>query len=446
MYRMKIFVQAESLQKRTETMTENGRTIIIGLDGVPFGMIKELVETGVMPNTAKIISQGIFKKMRSSIPEVSSVAWSSMITGKNPAEHNIYGFTDLLPNSYQMTFPNFNDLKSPPFWEQLDGESVIMNVPSTYPVREMNGVLISGFVSIDFEKSIHPKSLVPQLKDMDYRLDVDSQKAHRSMEQFLEDVDRTLEARIKAYKFLFENYNWRTFMLVFTATDRLMHFLWNAYEDKNHKYHNHFLKHFGTIDGAIGEINDKINDNDLLIMLSDHGFERLDYDIYINYLLREQDLLAFKQDEDINLKNICFGTKAFALDPARIYLNYKDKYPCGTIERVDAEDILDRLDKIFRDLEVDGRKVIKDIYRKQELYSGPYLENAPDMVLVAEKGFNLKGSVKADKLADKAIFTGKHTQHDAFLVVKGLSNNDAIPDSPSVTDVISIFQNTKEVV
>ena len=423
-------------------MTRNGKTVIIGLDGVPFGMIENLADNGIMPNTAELISEGIFKKMLSSIPEVSSVAWSSMITGKNPAEHDIYGFTDLLPNSYQMTFPNYNDLKAPPFWEMMEGKSVIMNVPSTYPVREMNGVHISGFVSINFEKSIHPKSLVPQLKDMDYRLDVDSEKAHRSMELFLSDVEVTLDARIETYRYLFDNQNWQTFMLVFTATDRLLHFLWDAYEDKNHKYHTHFLEHFRTIDTAIGEIRNRLNDNDLLIMVSDHGFEGLDYDIYINHLLKEEGFLKFEPPQEMNLKNIHEDTKAFVLDPARIYLHRKGKYPRGTVEDGDAEEILSQLENIFRCLEVDDRKVIKDIYRKKELYSGPYLENAPDMVLVAEKGFNLKGSIKADKLADKAIFTGKHTQDDAFLIVRGLTDNSVVPDIPTVRDVVSIFCNS----
>ena len=68
-------------------------------------------------------------------------------------------------------------------------------------------------------------------------------------------------------------------MLVFTATDRLMHFLWDVYEDKDHKYHNLFLEHFRKIDQAVGEINARLNDDDLLIMHSDHGFERLGKDI-----------------------------------------------------------------------------------------------------------------------------------------------------------------------
>ena len=424
-------------------MIKNPKTIIIGLDGVPFGMIKDFAETGVMPQTAKLISQGIFRVMCSSVPEVSSVAWSSMITGTNPGQHGIFGFVDLSAGSYKMRFPNFDDLKAPPFWDLWEGESVIINVPSTYPVKAMNGVLISGFVSIDFEKSVYPKSLVPDLKRLDYRLDVDSQKAHNSIELFLEDLDKTLDARIEAYRYLWDNSNWQTFMLVFTATDRLMHFLWNAYEDTDHKYHNLFLEHFRRIDGVIGEIAGKIGDEDLLIIHSDHGFERLDYDVYINYLLMQEGFLQIKDTWNIALDNIDYGTKAFVLDPARIYLNRKGRYPCGTVNQTDIAEILDRLEKLFSSLRINGRKVIRDIYRKEQLYAGPYVENAPDMVLVGAEGFNLKANIKAEKLYDKGFFSGKHTQDTAFLMIRGLSNTSIVPDIPAISDIRAIAENDR---
>ena len=424
-------------------MIKNAKTVIIGLDGVPFGMIKDFAETGVMPNTAELISQGIFKKMNSSIPEVSSVAWSSIITGQNPGQHGIFGFTDLAPDSYQLRFPNFYDLKSPPFWDLANGRSIIINVPSTYPVRDMNGVHISGFVSIDIRKSVHPPSLIPKLKELDYRLDVDSQKAHKDLGLFMEDVDQTLSARVRTYKYLWDYTDWQVFMFVFTGTDRLMHFLWSAYEDENHQYHKDFLEHFRKIDEVIGQVNERISDDDTLILLSDHGFERLDKDIYINRFLMKEGLLTLRQGNEPNLANIDYPTKAFALDPARIYLNLKEKFPCGTVDQAESEALLSQLENLFRSLEIDGRKVIRDIYRKEQLYSGPYLENAPDLVLVGAKGFNLKASVKADRLTDKAIFSGKHTQDSAFLIVKGLADKSIVPEIPAVWNIKGIVEKSK---
>ena len=75
------------------------RAILIGLDGVPLGIIEDFADKGIMSNIKEIIQQGIITRMQSSIPEISSVAWSSIVTGKNPGEHGIFGFTDLFPNS-----------------------------------------------------------------------------------------------------------------------------------------------------------------------------------------------------------------------------------------------------------------------------------------------------------------------------------------------------------
>jgi len=258
------------------------KLIIIGLDGVPFGLIQKLSSDGVMPNTQKLLTLGIFKKMESTIPEVSSVAWSSIITGENPGSHGVFGFTDFRPFSYEIYFPNFNTLKTPTFWEKFNKKSILINIPSTYPVKEMNGVHISGFVSIELVKSVYPKSLIPKLKEMDYRLDVDSSKAHSSMELFLEDIEKTLNALISTYRYLWENYTWEIFMLVFTTTDRLLHFLWVA-QEKNHKYYNEFIRHFQEIDRIIGEIANRIDKDDVIIILSDHGFGNLEKHFNINF-------------------------------------------------------------------------------------------------------------------------------------------------------------------
>ena len=410
------------------------RLIIIGLDGVPFGLLKEFAETAVMPNTAELISDGVFKKINSSIPEISSVAWSSIITGENPGQHGIFGFTDLFANSYKMRFPKFRDLKSPPFWNLSKGKSVIINVPSTYPVENMNGVHISGFVSIDIEKSVYPTYLIAQLKNFDYRLDVNCERAHQDLSLFLQDLDETLIARIKASEYLWDYIDWQSFMLTFTGTDRLMHFLFDAYENKAHKHHNDFLKHFRRIDTAIGDILSKATKNDAIIMLSDHGFERLEKDVYVNHLLASEGFLTFKPNTEPKLVNIDSATKAFALDPARIYINKKGKYPAGTVDLKDKGACLKDLEKLFSALTIDGKKVIKYVYRKEDVYSGPYLESAPDMILIADKGFNLKGAMAAGKLTDKGPFTGKHNYHQAFFITNYKAMDTSLNDNPSVID------------
>ncbi|MGE4286322.1 MAG: alkaline phosphatase family protein [Phycisphaerae bacterium] len=419
-----------------------GRTILIGLDGVPVEVIKRYAEDGTMPNMAKLIEKSVFRQTQSSIPEVSSTAWSSIITGTNPGEHGIYGFTELRPNSYKLRFPNYNDVKVKPFWERWDGESVIVNVPATYPVRPMNGAHISGFVSIDINKSVYPREIIGDLQELDYRLDVDSRKAHRSMEDFLDDLDLTLDARIAAYRYLWNEYkNWKTFMLVFTGTDRLMHFLYKAFEQEDHLYSCAFRLHFSRIDHIIGEIVESLHKDDLLVIMSDHGFEVLDNEIFVNKYLEVQGYLSFEGPAD--WENISGRTKAFALDPARIYINRTGKYPRGCVGEAEAESLISELAEMFEQWEIDGKKVIRSIYRSEALYSGPEAVNAPDLVLVANKGFNLKGAIAGPRVVAKGIFSGKHTQDTSFCLYYGLKHPENVPETLRIDDIIHVIERER---
>ena len=87
------------------------RTVIIGLDGMPYRLIETLSESGRMPSTQALIEGGVLRQMASSIPGISCAAWSSIITGKNPAEHAVFGFADFAPRTYRMTFPNCDSLR-----------------------------------------------------------------------------------------------------------------------------------------------------------------------------------------------------------------------------------------------------------------------------------------------------------------------------------------------
>ena len=418
--------------------SKQSRIVIIGLDGMPYGLIKDLAENGTMPNMKALIEEGAFRQMASSIPEISSVAWSSIITGKNPGEHGIFGFTDLMPNSYSMYFPGFRNLCTKPFWERENSpRSVIINVPSTYPAREFNGVLISGFVALDLKKATYPSSLVPKLKEMGYKMDVDSQKGHKSIDLFLHDLQATLDARIAAYRYLWKQEEWQNFMLVFTGTDRLAHFLWEAYEDKSHEYHSVFLDHLHQVDAAIGEIVDSLSEDESMLLLSDHGFESLDREVYTNAILKKAGLLLF-EDNSTNLRDIDQNAKAFALDPARIYIHTKDRYPRGNVTRTERESIINDIVNLFAEIKIDGREVIRAIYRKEEIFSGPLMDQAPDLVLVADKGFNMKANTKVDALYGNGPFTGKHSQPDAFLLIKANKDVD-IPVHPHVSDVVGIL-------
>jgi predicted AlkP superfamily phosphohydrolase/phosphomutase len=232
-------------------------------------------------------------------------------------------------------------------------------------------------------------------------------------------------------------------MLVFTGTDRLAHFLWDAYEQEAHPHHDAFLEHLARVDAVIGEIADRLRPRDRLIMLSDHGFERLDKELYVNWPLRQDGWLAFEEGGPARLTNVAQETKAFALDPGRIYLHMQTKYPRGSVSPQDRASVLEDLEAIYRSLEVEGQPAIQRVYRKEEIYAGPYLDRAPDLVLLAHTGYNLRATIDPGQLWDTGIRTGKHSP-DAFLLAAGDVDPAAIPPEPTVEDVVGVMKHGTE--
>src|SRR5262249_32670756 len=135
--------------------------------------------------------------------------------------------------------------------------SIVINVPSTYPAQPLNGILVSGFVAIDLNKATYPPELVPKLKELDYRIDVDARKVQQSHEALMDDILKTLERRVETLLYLFDKEPWDLFIGVITSTDRLQHFFWDAIEDESHKYHSAFCDYYKRVDNFLGQISER---------------------------------------------------------------------------------------------------------------------------------------------------------------------------------------------
>jgi len=78
---------------------EKKRVVVLGIDGVPYSLLKRFISEDVMPNLAGLQEKGILAPMTASIPEVSSTSWSTFMTGVNPGKHGIYGFMEVLKDT-----------------------------------------------------------------------------------------------------------------------------------------------------------------------------------------------------------------------------------------------------------------------------------------------------------------------------------------------------------
>jgi predicted AlkP superfamily phosphohydrolase/phosphomutase len=395
------------------------QVMILGLDGTPYTLLQRFMKEGVMPNLAGIVQEGSLVQMDTSIPEISSTAWTTFFTGVNPAKHGIYGFIDLKPRSYEIYFPNANHVQAKSLWERL-GEhqkrSMVLNVPSTYPARPLNGLLVSGFVAIDLAKATYPSSLIPILKESGYQLDVDATKAQQSLDLFAKELSTSLESRTEVLWRLLTQESWDLFIGVITETDRMHHYLWSAVEDPASPYHDFFKSLFRRVDQWIGKVYDWFRGKGLFMIMSDHGFHKIEQEIYLNHWLREEGYLSFTQNPPQSLQEIDPKSRAFALDPSRIYIHLQGKYPAGgVLPGEEYHRLREELKEKALKLAVNGVPVVKRVYFKEEIYQGPLLETAPDLVLLPNRGFDLKGTISKRALTGRTLFTGMHTQDDAFL-------------------------------
>lgn len=403
------------------------RVFLMGLDGTPLGLFQALCAQGVFKNFEEIAARGSLLKMSTTVPDVSSVAWTTFMTGVNPGRHGVFGFVDLKPGSYSTYFPNSTHVRSPTLWQLLGQEgrrSVVINMPSTYPAQEMEGTLIAGFVAIDLEKATYPKTLVPWLREIGYRLDVDAALARKDPDRFFEELDVSLEKGEKVFLRLMGEERWDFFAAVVTGTDRLHHFFWDAWEDPSSPYHSRFVDYYRKVDGLAGRLYEALDGRAVFLALSDHGFGRLRRDVYVNRWLEENGYLAFSGSKRDSVADLDPSrTRAFCLDPGRIYVNLKRRFPQGSVlPGREYEQLLDelasRLDGLsFETADGKTEKVLRRVFRKEELFRGPFATAAPDLVLLANPGSNLKGATTRTEVFDtQSPFTGMHTQDDAFFL------------------------------
>ena len=414
---------------------KNPRAVLIGLDGVPFTLLQGLIAKGVTPNLGRLAAAGPthFKQMDATLPEISSVSWSSFMTGVNPARHGIYGFMDLKPGTYQMYFPSYPHLKAETLWDKLGKQgkrTVVINLPGTYPARPHEGVLISGFVAIDLKKAVHPPTILPTLEGMGYRIDVDTSKG-ADADHLYRDLDETLAAREKAFGHFWKTEDWDLFVAIITGTDRLQHFQWHAVADEKDPNHGRAMAFYAKADAAVGRMVERLGDQDLCVLMSDHGFCGIESEVYVNRHLVNSGYLKWDKEPADSFADIAAGSRAFALDPSRIYVHRKGRYPKGAVDEKDVPALREELKALFLNLEHGGRRVIKDVFFPEQIYEGPEFDKAPDLVLLTHDGFDLKGNIKKAEVFGRTHFTGMHNRHDAFL----LSNRPLPEKRPHIEDV-----------
>lgn len=233
--------------------------------------------------------------------------------------------------------------------------------------------------------------------------------------------------------------------------DQLSHMFWRTMDPKHPAYDSGSkLKSaienaYVEMDIVLGRVLDSIDDDTTVIVLSDHGFAPFYRAFNLNTWLKVNGYSYLTDDSEGEFfQNVDWDrTRAYGVGFNGLFLNLKGREFKGTVDRADREALLDEISEkllAVRDPE-NGERVITRIYRAEEIYSGPYLKDAPDLIVGYNRGYRASwetvlGSFPSEVLRDnKQKWSGDHLMEAALVPGILLSNKEIKLDNPALTDL-----------
>ncbi len=415
---------------------DSGRVFVLGIDGAPHSLLTRLAAGGVMPRLAELIADRNTAQIDSVLPTVSNVAWASFQTGKNPGKFDIFGFAELQAD-LSLRLPNAAHLRGETIQEIVSraGRRVIsLGLPSSYPPRAVNGLLVGGFLAPSVEKATWPPDRAAELARLGYKLDVDPVKARQDAAYLKRELPDVLAGRRRTVEALLAE-PWDLFLLHVMETDRLNHFFWRAGQAGGEDA-AFFEGVYRQVDGLIGAVADAMRAGDTLIVMSDHGFCEVRREVQLNRWLVRKGYLRVSGDPVRQMfQAVAADSRAVALVPGRVHLLTADAFKQGRLTRAQADELTSEIVAKLRTWtdEETRQRICNRVLTRDEAFTGPYIARGPDVIIDPRDGYDLKAALTPGELLTPAAeLTGMHTYYDAFLLVAG---RELTRDRRCVTDI-----------
>jgi predicted AlkP superfamily phosphohydrolase/phosphomutase len=402
------------------------RVAVIGLDAADFGFLDAWLAEGDLPNLARILGEGVRSPLRSTLPPVSAPAWASFMTGVGPGGHGLYDFVVEDPRTDRPVLARADLVRRPFLWETAAAQGrrpVVVNVPVTWPPRAFDGLLVTGMLTPEGSKQFtHPPYLAEEIlrEFPGYRCDLEI-GLKEDREALRTHLDAMAGETAALMRSLLKRGPWDLFVGVFTTTDRAKHLFWDERETV-------VRRHYRAVDAELGKLLGDAGGDALVIVLSDHGFHGVRTKFYLNRWLRERGWLEVREAaagpatgatgdaEDLargaeflasakrrrGLLARLLGTagepEALEIDRARsrawlssvwtggVRINLEGRNPQGIVTKAEYEPFRDVLIAGLATLvhPETGGPLFDWVGRREDVYRGPMLEWAPDVVTRSE--------------------------------------------------------------
>lgn len=434
-------------------------TILLGLDGATFAVLDAMIAEGRMPFLAEFMASGARAELASTIPPTTPPAWTSMMTGRSPANHGIFDFfRPETPGSHSLRLVNSRHITCETIGSLLtryDLKSINLNFPVMSPPIPISGYSISGFVPWKYlRRASHPPELMNELKTIP-GFDLKEMGHDFSMEEKVvvgcsadeaEDWIRCHTAKDRQWhmvlQHLMKNDPCHLTAIVFDSPDRLQHAFYRLMDpacmeaplsEEDRRIRGIICDHFSRLDRLMADIVAQAGPDADVFIASDHGFGS-SYDcFFLNTWLAERGYLEwaessaaendggadFSMDAIKNHGNLLDWdrTTAYVFTPSSngIRIKMAEEGSGSGVRPEEYDNFVRKLGDELKEIKhpTKGIAIVEKLWTREEAFSGAEL--APDLTLkLWDNG--LVSTIKSDAIVKpRAKCGGVHYPNGVFI-------------------------------
>ncbi len=430
------------------TNTEGApRLVLFGMDGATFDVIGPAIEAGKLPTIGHLMKKGSYRTLRSVIPPLTAPAWSSIMTGVNPGKHGIFEFSALEENSYNTRIVTSVDRKANAIWQLLNQAGLtvgVLNVPLTYPPEEIDGWMISGMMGAPKfnEAACSPPELYREVQRLVgfYPMTVPHKTGQDRGRYNFSHLQKQISSRTAVTLELLRSRPVDVLIIVCSYTDHVQHRFWgrtNFTTSDGRIIEDMVLYAYQQADQFLSQIIDFSGADTSVFVISDHGSGQLEQYFNMERFMLDSALTVHTQRSGKlgrrglamieylktvipstiqrrlplscyrKVKRFFTDQKLASIDWPRtracdtgsyvgLRMNVKGRESEGCIEPENYEQERNAIQMILKECRhPDTGESVFEVYPREELYHGPYVEQAPDLV-----GMLAGGSIRSVQLAD----------------------------------------------
>jgi predicted AlkP superfamily phosphohydrolase/phosphomutase len=424
------------------------RVFLLELSGPTIEFIRERADR--LPNFRRMLEQGAWAELEGPLQPVAPLSYGTLLTGQNPGKTGLYDFFRFPAGGYDRVPYDLTHLGAEPLFRTLSSQGRrvgLLNVPLTHPLPEVRGFVVSGDEGVG-DDFAWPEEVRARLDAMGYTVPFGASYAPGREQEFLARALEVAELRHRAFRELFAEQDWDFGMVTLHLYGELQHAFWKFYDPRHPRHQplgealggrDPFLEGLEAADRLLGDAFEAVGPRGLVLFAGAWGHRLEHTRVSFNTLLRREGWLRFRRSPGIVLKSLVARTgfsmtaaerlahrlnlwklfhyglprgKRAALTGAaflslgdidwsrtravamgylgQIFLNVRGTRPHGAIDPADVPQERDRLVRLLEALRDPrtGERVVERVHRREEIYAGPELAHAPDLIVELREGWS----------------------------------------------------------